>query len=69
LTSSPATQRGSTLVFLALLSLTTFAFAQSVYQAIVGNAEFVVLNQITHADLWLIFLCFNLVPAIVLTFL
>ena len=67
MTATPTTQRGSALVFLALLSLTTFAFAQSVYQAIVGNAEFVVLNQITHADLWLIILCFNLLPAIVLT--
>lgn len=59
-------QRTFPLVFLALLSLTTFAIAQSVYQAIVGNAEFVVLNQITHADLWLIILCFNLLPAVVL---
>lgn len=56
-------------VFLALLSLTTFAFAQSVYQAIVGNPEFVVLNQITHFDLLLIILCFNLLPAVVLALL
>ena len=54
------------LVFLSLLSLTTFAIAQSVYQAIVGNREFVVLNQISHADLWLIILCFNVLPAVVL---
>ncbi len=53
-------------VFLALWSLTSFAIAQSVYQAIVGNPEFVVLNQITHADLLLIIFCFNLLPAIVL---
>jgi hypothetical protein len=69
LTSSPTTHRSSALVFLAVLSLTTFAFSQSVYQAIVGNPEFVVLNQITHADLLLIVLCFNLLPAIVLTLL
>ncbi len=56
-------------IFLALLSLTTFAFAQSVYQAIVGNAEFVVLNQITHSDLLLIILCFNLLPALALALL
>ncbi len=69
MTTSASAQRGPALVLLALLSLTTFAFAQSVYQAIVGNAEFVVLNQITHADLFLIVLCFNLLPAIVLTVL
>jgi hypothetical protein len=59
-------QRKLFLVFVALLSLTTFAFAQSVYQAIVGNSEFVALNQITHADLVLIILCFNFLPAVVL---
>ncbi len=64
-----ATHRRLALVFLALLSLTTFAFAQSVYQAIIGNAEFVVLNQITHSDLWLIILCFNLLPAAVMALL
>ena len=64
--ATSTSHRGLPLVFLALLSLTTFAVAQSVYQAIVGNAEFVVLNQITHADLWLIVLCFNLLPAVVL---
>ena len=56
-------QRSFPLVFLTLLSLTTFAVAQSVYQAIVGNPEFVVLNQISHADLWFIIFCFNLLPA------
>ena len=66
MTTSPTSQRSLPLVFLALLSLITFAVAQSVYQAIVGNAEFVVLNQITHADLWLIILCFNLLPAVAL---
>jgi len=63
--SSPS-QRSLPLVFLTLLSLTSFAFAQSVYQAIVGNPEFVVLNQITHASLFFIILCFNVAPAIVL---
>src|SRR5215469_16650789 len=63
------THRKFPLAFLSLLSLTTFAIAQSVYQAIVGNREFVVLNQISHADLWLIILCFNVLPAIVLAFL
>jgi glucan phosphoethanolaminetransferase (alkaline phosphatase superfamily) len=58
--------RNLLLVFVALLSLTTFAFAQSVYQAIVGNPEFVTLNQLTHSDLVLIILCFNLLPAVVL---
>jgi hypothetical protein len=58
--------RSFVLVFLALLSLTTLACAQSVYQAIIGNAEFVLLNQITHSGLLLIILCFNLLPAIVL---
>ncbi len=66
---NPPTPRSFPLVLLALLSLTTFAIAQSVYQAIAGNAEFVVLNQITHADLWLIILCFNLLPAVVLALL
>ncbi len=61
-TSSPGFGR----VFAALLSLTTLAFAQSVYQAVSGNAEFVVLNQISHADLFLIIFCFNLLPAAVL---
>jgi hypothetical protein len=64
--SSSPSQRSRPLVFLALLSLTAFAFAQSVYQAIVGNREFVVLNQITHPDLFLIILCFNVAPAAVL---
>ena len=66
---TPPTQRGFPLVLLALLSLATFAVAQSVYQAIAGNAEFVILNQITHADLWLIVLCFNVLPAVVLALL
>ncbi len=66
---TPPTQRGFPLVLLALLSLATFAVAQSVYQAIAGNAEFVILNQITHADLWLIILCFNVLPAVVLALL
>ena len=61
--------RTFSLVFFSLLSLTTFAVAQSVYQAIVGNREFVVLNQITHADLWLIIACFNVLPALVLAVL
>ncbi|HUI84741.1 MAG TPA: sulfatase-like hydrolase/transferase [Candidatus Binatia bacterium] len=56
-------------VLVALLSLTTFAFAQSLYQAVAGNPEFVVLNQITHGDLWLIVACFNLLPAVVLALL
>ncbi len=60
------TQRSFPLVLLALLSLATFAVAQSVYQAIAGNAEFVALNQVTHADLWLIIVCFNVLPAVVL---
>ncbi len=62
---SPA-QRSRPLVLVALLSLTAFAFAQSAYQAMVGNREFVLLNQITHADLFFIILCFNVVPAVVL---
>ena len=53
-------------VFVELLSLTTFAFAQSVYQAIAGNPEFIVLNRITHADLLLVVAVFNLAPAVVL---
>ncbi len=52
-------------VFLGLLTLTTFAMAQSVYQAIVGNPEFVQLNRVTHGDLLLIVLVFNVVPAAV----
>ena len=52
-------------VFLGLLTLTTFAIAQSVYQAIVGNPEFVQLNRVTHGDLLLIVLVFNVVPAAV----
>lgn len=59
-------QRSRPLVLLALLSLTAFAFAQSAYQAMVGNPEFVLLNQITHADLFFIILCFNVAPAAVL---
>ncbi len=50
-------------VFLGLLTLTTFAIAQSVYQAVVGNPEFVQLNRVTHGDLLLIVLVFNVVPA------
>ena len=65
--SDPHSGRSLPLVFLALLSLTSFAFAQSVYQAIAGNAEFVVLNRITHADLLLIILVFNVAPALVLS--
>jgi hypothetical protein len=56
-------------VFLGLLVLATFAIAQSVYQAIVGNAEFVVLNRVTHGDLLLIVFVFNVVPAAVLALL
>ena len=52
--------------FILLLCLTTFAFAQSVYQAVAGNREFLVLNQVSHADLLLIILCFNVLPALVL---
>jgi hypothetical protein len=59
-----STHRSFVIVFLALLSLTTFAFAQSVYQSVAGNPEFVILNQVTHADLWLVICCFNLLPAI-----
>ena len=62
-------RRSFPLAFLTLLSLTTFAIAQSVYQAIVGNREFVVLNQISHPDLWLIIFCFNVLPAVVLALL
>ena len=69
MTDTSTNHRTFPVVLLALLSLTTFAVAQSVYQAIVGNAEFVVLNQITHADLWLIILCFNILPAVVLALL
>ena len=58
-----ATKRGFGRIFLGLLSLTTFAFAQSVYQAIVSDREFIVLNQVTHLDLLLIIACFNLLPA------
>ena len=58
--------RSFTRVLFALLSLTTLVFAQSIYQAIVGNREFVSLNQISHADLLLIILCFNIIPAILL---
>jgi Sulfatase len=54
-------------VFVVLLTLNTFAIAQSVYQAIAGNLEFVQLNRITHRDLLLIMLVFNLVPALVFT--
>jgi len=61
-----SSQRGFARTLLALLSLTTFAVAQSVYQAIVGNPEFVVLNRVSHADLWRIILRFNIVPALVL---
>ncbi len=53
-------------VLVALLSLTTFAFAQSVYEAVAGNREFVVLQRISHADLWLIIVFFNLIPPLVL---
>ncbi len=54
-------------VFVGLLTLNTFAIAQSVYQAIAGNLEFVQLNRITHGDLLLLMLVFNLVPALVFT--
>jgi len=66
---TPSTPRSFPRALLALLSLATFAVAQSVYQAIAGNAEFVVLNQMTHADLWLIILCCNVLPAVVLAVL
>ena len=56
-------------VFLGLLTLTSFAIAQSVYQAIVGNPEFVALNRVTHGDLLLIVLVFNVLPAAVLVLL
>ena len=56
-------------VFLGLLTLTTFAIAQSVYQAIVGNPEFVQLNWVTHGDLLLIVFVFNVVPAAVFALL
>jgi hypothetical protein len=54
-------------VFIILLTLNTFAIAQSIYQAIAGNLEFVQLNRITHGDLLLIILVFNLAPALVFT--
>ena len=63
----PTAKPNAPLIFLALLSLSTFAFAQSVYQAIVGNPEFVVLNRITHGDLLLIVLVFNVAPAALLS--
>jgi hypothetical protein len=53
-------------VFLGLLTLATFAIAQSVYQTIVGNPEFVRLNRVTHDDLLLIVFVFNVIPAAVL---
>ena len=56
-------------VLLNLLTLTTFAISQSLYQAIVGNREFVVLNRITHGDLLLIIVVFDVLPAAVLTLL
>ena len=56
-------------VFLGLLTLTTFAIAQSVYQAIIGNPEFIVLNRVTHGDLLLIVFVFNVIPAAVLAVL
>ncbi len=65
LAASPL-QRNLLLVFVALLSLITFAFAQSVYQAIVGNPLYVLINQVTHLDLVLIILCFNLLPTVAL---
>ena len=59
-------QRNGLRVFVALLSLTTFSFAQSVYQVIVGSPGYA-LNQVTHLDLLLIILIFNLLPAVVLS--
>jgi hypothetical protein len=56
-------------VFLGLLTLTTFATAQSVYQAIVGNPEFLALNRVTHSDLLLIVFVFNVLPAATLAML
>ncbi len=56
-------------VFLGLLTLTTFAIAQSVYQAIVGNPEFIQLNRVTHGDLLLIVFVFNVLPAAVFALL
>jgi Sulfatase len=56
-------------VFLGLLTLATFAIAQSVYQAIVGNPEFVALNRVTHGDLLLIIFVFNVLPAAILALL
>ncbi len=53
-------------VLLLLLALNTFAFAQSLYQALVGNPEFLVLNRVTHADLFLFVLVFELLPALLL---
>ncbi len=54
---------------MGLLTLTTFAIAQSVYQAIAGNPEFVALNRVTHGDLLLIVFVFNVLPAAVLALL
>lgn len=59
-----AVTRSPARVFLALLSLTTFAISQSLYESISGNAEFVVLNRISHVELLLVILVFNLLPAI-----
>jgi hypothetical protein len=56
-------------VFVVLLTLTTFAIAQSIYQAIAGNLEFIQLNRITYGDLLLIVLVFNLLPAVVFALL
>ncbi len=56
-------------VFLGLLTLTTFAIAQSVYQAVVGNPEFIQLNRVTHGDLLLIVFVFNVIPAAVFALL
>ncbi len=56
-------------VFLGLLTLTTFAIAQSVYQAVVGNPEFIRLNRVTHGDLLMIVLVCNVVPAAIFALL
>ena len=44
--------------------LTTIALSQSMYEAISGNAKFVVLNGISRAELLLVILIFNLLPAV-----
>ena len=50
----------------SLLTLVTFVVAQSVYEVLASNPEFLTVRQVSHGRLLEIIIVFNLVPALLL---